>query len=104
MVGTHDGNFQLSNIVLSKVEKELMVKLYQYPLVIAEAGKDMSPGVLCNYIYELAKIFSLFYHDHTIMKEENTNQKGFRIAACKLTANVIKSGFALLGIQVPEKM
>ena len=104
MVGTHDGNFQLSNIVLSKVEKELMVKLYQYPLVIAEAGKDMSPGVLCNYIYELAKIFSLFYHDHTIMKEENTNQKGFRIAACKLTAHVIKSGFALLGIQVPEKM
>jgi arginyl-tRNA synthetase len=64
----------------------------------------MSPGVLCNYVFELAKIFSLFYHDHPIMKEINPDQKAFRIVTCKLTSQVIKSGFSLLGIQVPDKM
>jgi arginyl-tRNA synthetase len=104
LVGNQSADFQIKNVILSKVEKELLAKLYQYPLIIAEAGNDMSPGLLCNYIYELAKIYSLFYHDHPIMKEENLDQKAFRVSACMLTAHVIKSGFLLLGIQVPEKM
>jgi arginyl-tRNA synthetase len=104
LVGNQSTDFQIKNVLLSKVEKELLAKLYQYPHTIAEAGKDMSPGLLCNYIYELAKIYSLFYHDHPIMKEENLDQKAFRVSACMLTAHVIKSGFLLLGINVPEKM
>lgn len=104
MVGDHSDIFNLSQVQLSKVEKDLIIKLYQYPQIIAEAGKDMSPGLLCNYVYELAKIYSLFYHDHPIMKEPNPDQKACRILICKLTAQVLKSGFSLLGIQVPEKM
>lgn len=104
MVGEQAEQFNLNQVNLSKVEKDLLVKLYHYPLIIAEAGKEMSPGVLCNYVFELAKIFSLFYHDHPIMKEINPDQKAFRIVTCKLTSQVIKSGFSLLGIQVPDKM
>ena len=89
---------------LSKVEKELLVKLYQYPQVIAEAARDLSPGVICNYVYELAKTYSLFYHDHPILKETNSDQKAMRLQSCELTAHLIKSAFALLGIEVPEKM
>jgi arginyl-tRNA synthetase len=100
-VSTH---FAIENISLSKVEKELLQKIYQFPLVIKEAGKDLSPGVVCNYVYELAKIYSLFYHDHTILKEENLDQKNLRLNMCKMTAEIIRSAFGLLGIAVPEKM
>ncbi len=99
-----DRNYNSSDIQLSKVEKELLQKLYSYPIIIQEAGKDLSPGVICNYVFELAKIYSLFYHDHQILKESNLSQRSLRLAACELTANVIRSSFALLGIQVPEKM
>jgi len=96
--------FNLEAISLSKVEKELLLKLYQYPVVIQEAGKDLSPGVICNYVYELAKNYSLFYHDHTILKEQNLDQKNLRLNICKMTAGIIQSAFGLLGIHVPEKM
>lgn len=102
--GNWDRNYDTSAIQLSKVEKELLQKLYSYPIIIQEAGKDLSPGVICNYVFELAKIYSLFYHDHQILKEGNLSQRSLRLAACELTANVIRSSFALLGIQVPEKM
>jgi arginyl-tRNA synthetase len=92
------------SIPYSKVEKDLLLKLYHYPIAIQEAGKDLSPGVLCNYIYELAKLYSVFYHDHPILKEEDKHKKEFRIALCQLSAQVIKSCFKLLGIEVPEKM
>ncbi|MBP7511409.1 MAG: arginine--tRNA ligase [Bacteroidia bacterium] len=102
------GNFQNvrlnQELMLSKVEKELLMKLYHYPIAIEEAGKGLSPGVLCNYIYELAKVYSQFYHDHSILKESDESLRMFRIKTCEMTSNIIKSCFALLGIEVPEKM
>ncbi len=96
--------FESSKVQLSKIEKNLLVKLYQYPLVIKEAGRDLSPGVICNYVFDLAKAYSSFYHDHQVLNESNLDQRAFRILTCKLTAQVIQSGFGLLGISVPEKM
>lgn len=96
--------FQVAELSLSAGEKDLIKKLYQYPMAIEEAGNEMSPGVLCNYIYELAKAYSVFYHDHPVLSEANPHQKNMRLMLCKLTAKVIQSGFGLLGIQVPEKM
>ncbi|MDZ4667098.1 MAG: arginine--tRNA ligase [bacterium] len=92
------------SVAYSNVEKDLLMKLYHYPHAIQEAGKDLSPGVLCNYIYELAKTYSAFYHDHPILKETDLDKKNFRLGLCQLTAQVIKSCFELLGIDVPEKM
>ena len=100
----HYTDFDFGNIQLSKLEKELLVKLYGFPEIIEEAGRDLSPGVICNYVFELAKIYSQFYHDHPILQEENKDQKFLRLGICKMTAQVIHSSFGLLGIQVPEKM
>ncbi|MBC7383836.1 MAG: arginine--tRNA ligase [Bacteroidia bacterium] len=97
-------DFNKQHIELSKVEKDLLIKLYQYPQVINEAAKELSPGLLCNYVYELAKVYSQFYHDHPILKEANPDQKNMRLFTCELSSGVIKSAFALLGINVPEKM
>jgi len=97
-------SFESSKVQLSKIEKNLLVKLYQYPLVIKEAGRDLSPGIICNYVFDLAKAYSSFYHDHQVLNESNLDQRAFRILTCKLTAQVIQSGFGLLGISVPEKM
>ena len=78
--------------------------MYKYPEVLAEAGKTFSPGVLCNYVYELAKVYSHFYHEHSVLKETNVNQQALRLQLCTLTADIIRSSFQLLGIQVPERM
>ncbi len=96
--------FATDKVQLSAIEKRLLIKLYQYPLAVKEAGKDMSPGIICNYVFELAKAYSSFYHDHQVLNEQNADQRAFRLLTCKLTAQVIHSGFKLLGITVPEKM
>lgn len=96
--------FDAAEITLSKVEKELLVTMYTYPEVLAEAGKSFSPGILCNYVYDLAKIYSHFYHEYSVLKETNVNQQALRLQLCTLTADIIRSSFQLLGIQVPERM
>lgn len=92
------------NVHLSKVEKELLIKLYHFPMAIQEAGRERSPAIICNFTFELARTFSLFYHDHSILKESNRDQQNMRLQICQLTAQVIRTAFNLLGIQVPEKM
>ncbi|MES2654860.1 MAG: arginine--tRNA ligase [Bacteroidota bacterium] len=97
-------NFDINNTTLNKAERNLLFTAYQYPQAIADAGKEMSPGIICNYAYDLAKAFNHFYHECSVLKEENTDQRNFRIQLVQLSANIIKSSFALLGIDVPEKM
>lgn len=97
-------NVDSSKISLHKAEKELIFLAFQYAEVIKDAGREMSPGVICNYVYEVAKSFSSFYHECPILKESNEEQKKLRLQICNMTAYIIKSGFALLGIQVPERM
>jgi arginyl-tRNA synthetase len=97
-------NVDSSKISLQKAEKELIFLAFQYAEVIKDAGQEMSPGVICNYVYEVAKSFSSFYHECPILKESNEEQKKLRLQICNMTAYIIKSGFALLGIQVPERM
>ena len=97
-------NVDSSKISLQKAEKELIFLAFQYAEVIKDAGREMSPGVICNYVYEVAKSFSSFYHECPILKESNEEQKKLRLQICNMTAYIIKSGFALLGIQVPERM
>ncbi|MES2727730.1 MAG: arginine--tRNA ligase [Bacteroidota bacterium] len=97
-------NFDINNTTLNKAERNLLFTAYQYPQAIADAGKEMSPGIICNYAYDLAKAFNHFYHECSVLKEENTDQRNFRIQLVQLSAHIIKSSFALLGIDVPEKM
>ena len=97
-------NVDTSKISLQKAEKELIFLAFQYAEVIKDAGREMSPGVICNYVYEVAKSFSSFYHECPILKESNEEQKKLRLQICHMTAYIIKSGFAMLGIHVPERM
>lgn len=91
-------------VVPNKLEGDLIQKLYQYPGVVADAGKELSPGIIANYVYELAKSFSHFYHECPIIKEEDTGKKNLRLQVCCMTSQTIRSAFSLLGISVPERM
>jgi arginyl-tRNA synthetase len=97
-------DLDMEEVNLHEPEKKLLELLYRYPAAITDAGQQMSPGVLANYAYEVAKAYNHFYHELSILKESNAHQRLFRIMLCTLTAHVIKSAFAILGIQVPERM
>lgn len=85
-------------------EVELIKTLSRYSVVVADAGKNHSPALIANYVYELVKTFNQFYHDYSINKEENKEVQSFRLVLAEQVGKVIKSGFSLLGIEVPERM
>jgi arginyl-tRNA synthetase len=85
-------------------EKELLRVLYEFPLVVREAGKELSPATLANYVYELAREYNQFYHESPILREENAGLARFRLALSTFTGEVIKKAMGLLGIDVPERM
>ncbi len=89
---------------LLSLEKQLIVHLEQFAAVIEEAGNEHDPSKLAIYIFELAKVFNSFYADHSISNAETEEKKKLRIQLAKLSAQTIKSGMGLLGINVPERM
>ena len=89
---------------LLPMEKQLIVELEKYPAVIKQAGDEMNPSAIAIYIFTIAKIFSSFYTEHSIANAETEEKKQLRLQLAGMTANVIKSGMQLLGIDVPERM
>ena len=89
---------------LNEKEMQLAKLIFDFPAVVADAGTNYSPALIANHLYSLAKEYNQFYHDCSILKEEDSNVRSFRLALSKLTAKVIKTGAALMGIQVPERM
>lgn len=85
-------------------EIELIKNVADYPNVVAAAGENFSPSIIGAYIYELAKQFNGYYHDHSILKEECEATRVMRLQLSAEVARVIKSGMSLLGINVPERM
>ncbi|MGI8892211.1 MAG: arginine--tRNA ligase, partial [Bacteroidia bacterium] len=94
----------LEHIDLTERERELIKIQYKLPQVINAAATLYDPSVLANYIYDLAKSFNQFYHDHSILQAGNDELIKFRLQLSLFTANIIKTGMGLLGIDVPEKM
>ena len=94
----------IKNIALNEKEVTLIQKLSEYGAAVAQAGKDYSPSGIANYCYELTKQFNQFYHDCSILNEENEDIKLTRLAIATNVAKTIKNGMALLGIEVPERM
>ncbi len=86
------------------LEKELIIQLEQFPLIIKEAAEFHDPSKIAIYIFELAKIFNSFYSEHSITNAENEEKKLLRLQLAQLTAHVLHKGMALLGIQVPDRM
>ena len=85
-------------------EMQLFKILQRYPQAVKDAGRELSPGVIANYAYEVAKAYNHFYHECPILKEADEETKHMRLYLCKLTAHTINTAFELLGIAVPEKM
>jgi arginyl-tRNA synthetase len=85
-------------------EKNLLKILHDYPQVIQVAAENLSPAMIANYVYDLAKEYNQFYHQHQILKEENEVIRSFRLRLSGFVASTIQSGTALLGIEVPERM
>lgn len=85
-------------------EIELVKSLTDYPSAVAAAGENFAPSIIAAYAYELAKQFNGYYHDHSILKEENSDVRRMRLQLALQVARVIRSAMQLLGIDVPERM
>ncbi len=93
-----------SDVALSEKETGLIQMVGAFPAVVKDAGDSFSPAVIANYVYELVKEYNQFYHDFSILKEENEELKKFRLVLSDCVARTIKTGMRLLGINVPDRM
>ena len=93
-----------TNIVLSPSELQLIKLLADYPNVVTEAGKNLSPALIANYSYDLVKAYNSFYQSIPILGEKDEQLKVFRIVLSEKISLVIESAMKLLGIEVPQKM
>ena len=85
-------------------EITLVQALADFPATVQAAGQSYSPALIANYIYDLVKCYNQFYHDCSILKESDEAVRSFRLELSRQTARVVKTGMALLGIEVPERM
>ncbi len=85
-------------------ELELIKSLSDYPGVVAAAGENFAPSLIAAYAYDLSKQFNGYYHDHSILKEENEAIRAKRLQLASTVARTIRSAMQLLGIEVPERM
>jgi arginyl-tRNA synthetase len=92
------------SLELAEKESHLIQTLAKFPQVVKEAGEQFSPAVVANYTYELVKEFNQFYHDFSMLKEDNEAVRNFRLVLSSNVALTIKKGMQLLGIEVPERM
>ena len=90
--------------VLQEKEKTLLKSITLFPSIVQEAADNYSPAVVANYVYDLVKDFNSFYQNVSILGEEDTNKRHFRVALSKKIGELIAESFKMLGIQVPERM
>ena len=89
---------------VSKKEEGLVQLLAEFEAIIKQAGSEYNVSLIANYSYELAKEYNQFYHDHTILREENIALRNFRLILSKNIALTIKKAMSLFGIEVPDRM
>ena len=93
-----------TGIELSEKEEGLVQMLADFSAVVCQAGSDYLPSLIANYCYNLVKEYNQFYHDFSILREENADVKAFRLALSAEVAKIVRLGMGLLGIEVPERM
>jgi arginyl-tRNA synthetase len=103
-ISTHDSRLTTHDYQLHPSEKELIKVLYKYTIVLADSCKEMNPAKLIDYVYEVAKTYNKFYNECPILAAEKEAEKNFRLLLTEQTGNIIKQSFAIVGIDVPERM
>ena len=89
---------------MSEKEEGLIQMVADFAAVVKQAGEDYSPSIIANYTYDLVKEYNQFYHDFSILREENEALKVFRLALSANVGKIVKTAMGLLGIEVPERM
>ncbi len=89
---------------INNKEINLLSAIYEFPNILEEAAKKYSPAIIANYIYELVKEFNQFYHEYSILNEENPDYRNFRLILIEIISRIIEKSLFLLGIQAPDKM
>ncbi len=100
--GINTENYMAASLLAEEVE--LIKLLADYPAVVRSAGEQFAPSVIAAYAYDLAKQFNGYYHDHSILKEENEAVRSLRLTLAREVARTLRSAMSLLGINVPERM
>jgi arginyl-tRNA synthetase len=100
--GIHIEGFTADGLL--PLERQLIILLEKFGNIIADAGAEMNPSVVANYVFNLAKLYNSFYAEHSVANAETSQKKQLRLALSLMTSGVIKSGLQLLGIKVPERM
>jgi arginyl-tRNA synthetase len=90
--------------VLQESEREVIYLLGQYPQILADAGRELSPALISFYVYELAKAYNRFYNEVNIFNEMDKNAQQFRVAFSGVVGETIQKAMSLLGIKVPSRM
>ena len=85
-------------------ETSLIKSLADFPNVVAAAGENFAPSLIAAYAYDLAKTFNGYYHDHSILREENEQKRRMRLMLAAEVARIIRRAMSLLGIEVPQRM
>ena len=93
-----------AGIELSEKEEGLIQMVADFAAIVKQAGEDYSPSIIANYTYDLVKEYNQFYHDFSILREENEAVKVFRLALSENVAKVVRLGMGLLRIEVPDRM
>ena len=93
-----------AGLELSAKEEGLIQMLADFKSVVKQAGSDYNPSIIANYTYDLVKEYNQFYHDFSILREENPDLKVFRLALSQNVGKIVRLGMGLLGIEVPERM
>ncbi len=102
--GIDHSTLRNTQLEISEKENYLIQLIAEFPNVVKQAGIEFSPALIANYIYDLVKEYNQFYHEFTILREENDDLRNLRLVISETIASVIKTGMGLLGIEVPERM
>ena len=102
--GIDHSTLKNTDIKITEKENHLIQLITEFPVIVKQAGDEFSPALIANFIYDLVKEYNQFYHDFSILHEENEDLRNFRLIVSETIANVIKIGMGLLGIEVPERM
>ena len=93
-----------TDVELSVKEEALVQHVADFANVVRQAGQEYSPSSVAAYCYDLVKEYNQFYHDFSILREEDAKKKAFRLVLSKNVAKVVRLGMSLLGIEMPERM
>jgi arginyl-tRNA synthetase len=104
MTDAGQGERDCSDVTPNLKEINVIKLLNDFPSLVVEAAEELSPALIANYCYELAREFNQFYHDYTILGEEDKKIRDFRLKLTAVTGRVIEKGLWLLGIEAPERM